>query len=363
VRTARVVLALALGTLLALAAAELVARGVTWLRHGTTGDRGGYGDVFLEHHPRLGWLGIPGRVVRHHTTELDVELAINAAGFRQAAPPPLQRTPGVRRVVLLGDSFVFGQGVDESERLGDLLARDVERCEAASLGLPGWGTDQALLAWSELDGAHRNADVVVLVYPLEHVLRNVASVRHGRPKPRFERKGGSLRLVGVPVPDWSDAPPQLGAGPTSPRTWLKRHSRLYALLAPRARAILRRLSDGPPRDPYPQYAQEAPAWQLTRALLGELDARVRARGARLAVLVVPEARHLAPGFPAAAQRVVLAACASLSIPALDLTSPLRAAREAGGDALYFPVDGHWTPAGHAVAARELERLLRDACLL
>ena len=59
-------------------------------------NRGGYSDVFLEHHPVLGWLGVPGRVARHHTTELDVEIAIGALGWRQADRPrsieSMQRT-------------------------------------------------------------------------------------------------------------------------------------------------------------------------------------------------------------------------------------------------------------------------------
>lgn len=38
------------------------------------------------------------------------------------------------------------------------------------------------------------------------------------------------------------------------------------------------------------------------------------------------------------------------IPVVDLLAPLRAR---SAEALYFPVDGHWTPLGHQVAAEEL----------
>ena len=352
-------LALGVAAPLALLAAEGLARGVTWLRHGVTGDRGGYDGALVEHHPRLGWLGVPGARVRHRTTEFDVELALDGVGLRHSAPLPAEVPDGARRLTLLGDSFVFGAGVREDERLGDRLAAAVPGLEVVSLGLPAWGTDQALLAWSELEGPHTASQLVVLAYGPEHVLRNAAAQRMGRAKPRFELRGETgeeLELVGVPVPPWSDAAAPRASSWGSPRLLLRRHSRLYALLAQALRAPA-----GAAEDPYPQYAADAPAWRLTRALLAELQARVDARGARLALVFVPEARHLAPGFGEAHRRAVLDACAALDLPALDLTPALRDA--SGEGPLYFPVDGHWTAAGHAVAATSLERFLSEVGML
>jgi hypothetical protein len=42
---------------------------------------------------------------------------------------------------------------------------------------------------------------------------------------------------------------------------------------------------------------------------------------------------------------------------------LRDAAEAGAGRLYFPVNIHWTAAGHAVAAREVARFLLSSGLL
>lgn len=53
-----------------------------------------------------------------------------------------------------------------------------------------------------------------------------------------------------------------------------------------------------------------------------------------------------------AQRVVDEFLDQEGVARLDL---LPAFREAPGDSLYFRVDSHWTPAGHALAAREILR--------
>jgi hypothetical protein len=53
-----------------------------------------------------------------------------------------------------------------------------------------------------------------------------------------------------------------------------------------------------------------------------------------------------------AQRVVNEFLGEKGVAALDL---LPAFRSVAGDSLYFRVDSHWTPAGHALAAREILR--------
>jgi hypothetical protein len=42
--------------------------------------------------------------------------------------------------------------------------------------------------------------------------------------------------------------------------------------------------------------------------------------------------------------------ASAGIPVVELLAPLRARRD---EALYYPLDGHWTRLGHEVVAAEL----------
>jgi hypothetical protein len=355
-------IALGLGVLLGLIASEGLVQVVWTAQHGTSTDRGGYSDRFLDHHERFGWLGLPGKHVRHRTTEFDIAIEINARGLRQATREP---EPGTRSICLLGDSFVFGQGVEEHERVGEQLEVLKPELRVHGLALPGIGTDQELLLYRELDGPHTEAEVVVLFYFLENVDRNTARTRHGLAKPWFELEDGALHLHGVPVPEFSAehkiAPAQTGAGARS-RAWLRRHSSLYHLL--RRHLIVR--SPGAlaqADDLYPDYAARGPAWQLTIGLLTALRDAAGERGAAFALVIVPERWHLDDDRARTHQEAVLEACAQLEVPALDLTQAFIESSADRGRRAYYPTDGHWNPGGHAIAARALLEFLEAQDLI
>lgn len=133
----------------------------------------------------------------------------------------MRRTPGLRRVLLFGDSFTPGDGVSDGLRYAELLETLLPDVEAYNYGLPGSGTDQQYLAWREhaRDVEH---DLVVCAVLVENIRRVTARYRLTRnfgelevlPKPYFELDpAGGLRLGHVPVPkrpvpaDGPGAPP------------------------------------------------------------------------------------------------------------------------------------------------------------
>jgi lysophospholipase L1-like esterase len=78
-----------------------------------------------------------------------------------------QRPTGWHRVVVLGDSFAFGLGVDESEtypaQLESMLRAAGRSAQVANLGVPGYHSGQEL-AWLERAGFALDPDLVVLLY-------------------------------------------------------------------------------------------------------------------------------------------------------------------------------------------------------
>jgi hypothetical protein len=99
--------------------------------------------------------------------------------------------------VVIGDSYTFGEGVNDDRTFAAGLERMVEHCEVLNLGVHGYGTDQQLLRL-ELDGLKYRPDIVLLGYYEDDVPRNRLSFRDYQ-KPHFSLVGGRLVLDNVPI--------------------------------------------------------------------------------------------------------------------------------------------------------------------
>ncbi|MEM7305734.1 MAG: GDSL-type esterase/lipase family protein [Planctomycetota bacterium] len=317
------------GMLLAVLAAggALGAAEVAW-RVFRTGDFGPTTNPrYVVHDEALGWRYVPGADVRHATSDFDVGIRINAEGYRDATPP----APGARPIVTLGDSMTFGWGVEEREAFPALL-EDATGVPVANLGVSGFGTDQQLLLFDR-DGARREPRAVVLTVCANDVEEVSRRRMYGRSKPF------------LPAGAWTDAPgwAELRARFEAPVPdgLLARYSELVRSLL-KAREARRQVPLGPPDV---ELGRERLA-----ALLEALAARTDpGSGTRLLVC----------GFEDPWLAAALAGRPGVRY--LDLGPALaEAAREAP---VRFESDNHWTPHGHAAAARAMAARLAAEGLL
>ncbi|MFA7294451.1 MAG: hypothetical protein WC060_03345 [Candidatus Omnitrophota bacterium] len=131
----------------------------------------------------LGWGYRPNASERQHTSDFDVVYAINSKGFRDKEVPE-SRFSGEFRMVALGESNVFGEGINYGERFTEIIENSLKNVEVINMGVWGFGADQSLLQL-ERDGIKFKADVVVLFVIRDFLERCKLYKRLESIKPRF----------------------------------------------------------------------------------------------------------------------------------------------------------------------------------
>lgn len=298
------------------------------------------GPGITRHDPQLGWSPRPLAQDWHETPEFRVPVRINSHGFRSDREYSYQPPPGVRRIVAVGDSFTFGHGVKADEAFPAVLERELPSTEVINLAVSGYGVDQQLLMLTHR-GVRYQPDVVLLGFYVPDIFRTDDLYHGPYAKPRFEvGSGGELVLTHVPVPELDGPPP--------PPQGMAR-SRLYRLLETKL-----------------EYRGFGDSWSLTEAILKRMDEETATAGARLVAAIIPtEPAVYGSGFDRWLQAQTTAKAAALlrrqGIEHLDLTPVLAAeAAQRPRERLYYPKDGHLTPAGHEVAGRAIVRHLSQA---
>lgn len=302
--------------------------------------------AFYAGDPYLGWRGRPNVHLRFYRPEFDTVVVHDASGWRQGDPPP--PADAARRVLVLGDSFTWGWGVGQGElftdRLQARLAPDVAIDARAAVA---FGTAQEYLVLQrELTAAH---DTVLLMFYLNDLDNNLDGGKGARPF--FEVVEGALVLRNSPA----------RVPPAEHEHFATRYSRAYAFLE-LAFATVKRRFRGEAGDErgYREAAavdfHDLPGYAVTAGLLAEIHRYATAHGARFVLVYIPQRSELDGEAPYPYVRAVHAMIDDIAgdagFPVVDLVPPFRAHTRAGRQ-LVYPVDAHWTPAGHEVAAEYL----------
>ena len=94
--------------------------------------------------PELGWVLLPNLdLVRANADGQTWRIETGPEGLRG---PVHWKPDASRRVLVAGDSFAFGQGVELEERFDRLLANRRPDTTFVNLSVMGYGTDQQILA-------------------------------------------------------------------------------------------------------------------------------------------------------------------------------------------------------------------------
>ncbi|MBZ0272312.1 SGNH/GDSL hydrolase family protein [bacterium] len=260
---------------------------------------------------------------------------INAGGFRDA-PVPIAKAPGEFRVVTLGDSCTFGDGVANWETYAHVLEERLdaqhgkERATVLNAGVPGY-TSYQIREYLERDLLAYKPDVVVVYVGFNDNI----------PPPSG-------------LPDRLIAAGGQGAGALREALHVSRAVQLVERLVDpiRRKIASRRYEDETPPD------GEERNFRVTMsdyvANLCAIKRLAGENGARTIVMTLPHAFDKVPER----NPVIRRAAGQCGIPLLDLWAILKEHQKAGED-LFNPDGGHPNAHGHAVIAGAILEKLRE----
>jgi hypothetical protein len=295
--------------------------------HGATASLGYEID---EWHPTRGWALKPNL--------RGPRLNSNSRGVRGVAEHGDTKAPGTTRIVVLGDSFTFGEDVGDDETYSARLQQSMPRTEVINLGVHGYGHDQMLVYLRE-EGIRYRPDVVVLGFLTGDMERNVLAFRDYA-KPRFVLRDGALALRNSRVPE-----------PAEMRARLARRPRLGDLLE--MLWLRYRWKSG---------AISEETREVTLAILDEMKAVTEAAGARPAFAYLPaygEIDRTDPGMTGP-ERFFFSHCRRRGIQSMYLRPYFLKAMK---DGAALKTTGHWGPQEHRIAAEGIRAYLVDKGLV
>jgi lysophospholipase L1-like esterase len=141
----------------------------------------------------VGWTLAPNAHRRYDKESQPYFVAINSKGLRDVEHA-YEKPAGVLRIVVIGDSFVFGAGgVEQRQRFSDILQASTRNTEVINMGVPAYGTDQEYLYVAN-EGLKYHPDIVLFCAYYNDFSESFSTLNpsNGRPKGYFSLSGDQL---------------------------------------------------------------------------------------------------------------------------------------------------------------------------
>jgi hypothetical protein len=305
----------------------------------------------------LGWTHKPNQQGLFYDRDFSIKVSINSQGLRDKEYA-FNRVEAKNRLLVLGDSFAWGFGVEHHEIFTEILEDNYPNWEIINASVSGYGTDQEFL-YLKHRGIHYQPDIVLLLFHLNDVYSNNSSEIYRHNKPRFQFVNNKLTLTNYPVPEPS-LKQRLDDYILGNTYFL---ARLYSIFKSQDR-VIGRANDDPlkilkiewrilrkqlmPRRVETDNDNIQADYGITKSLLLSLNDLVTQNEARLIVVSVPtEDENL--------RRFLTNTLQSAGIPYLPLDEAFSTIKEI----VTFEHDPHWNVLGHKVVAVAVENFLLD----
>ena len=311
-------------------------------------------NYFCRFDDEIGWRPLGNLSGQHQRHGFSVFVHQNQFGLRGPDTMRRGKTSASTRMLILGDSFVWGYGVDQDRVFTEPGVHQSEK-ELINFGVSGYGTDQEYLFYRR-DGALFEVDEVVLAFtPYNDVNNNLASEQYDKSKPYFTLSDHQLVLHTDHVRENKFQ---------SAVDWVWSHSRMVNILDKAYRSFqnwwLVRNAGGGVVSPHAGIlnaasvsSRDREGIQLTMRIIEDLRDTVLSNGARFSVVFIPYKPHILnsishnhPFVPLLAKR--------LEESKIDYYEPyFYFLHDEGANHLFNEYDNHFSPTGHALFGKIL----------
>lgn len=375
----------------------------------------GHHKLFNQYHPLLGWAHLPNITGTHVTAEYRISESFNSRGIR-GPEYSYHKSPNEYRVLILGDSFAEGYGVEFHELFSEVLKANLREAghryaEVINAAAGGYSTDQELLFFQS-EGKKYHPDLTILMFYANDVWSNNQPKYPRAYKPLFLIQDGKLMLTNVPVPP----PPYQhqhsyqnhndGHDISSfkrTKKWLLDNSHLYTFVSRRIKnvhylytlAIKLGLAEGARSVSAQTNAENVPipddfrvwkkrydrdirdAWKVTETLVKQLKEETMSIGSELLVFYIPPRAAIYHEVWGATKRrygmsdhewsiemdgnELEAICKRTNIyfvNPVELFKTRAEKLEMEGKHLFYIRDGHWNAEGHRLVGEILAKYVR-----
>lgn len=271
-----------------------------------------------------------------------VVMTVNQLGMRGGGyPVSIEKTPGVLRLLILGDSFTFGVGV----RDGDTFCREIERrlsgstvsgmgtAEVLNAGVQGYNTRDQVINLENRWLAALDPDVVLIVFYVNDAYSDSMILNNGEALGIYLRQPDGLAKVSRVY--------DLAQHKLQSRKQSKAVEEFYReQFFSNARTVLAN----------PQGLQMD--WTACRASLQRAAGLLKSRNKRFGLVIFPELYNLNSRYPFSdVHGLVKDTCGELGIPVLDLQDAFRGMD--AEDLWVHPSDHHPNERAHAIAGKAI----------
>ncbi|HXL87177.1 MAG TPA: hypothetical protein VN927_08190, partial [Gemmatimonadaceae bacterium] len=157
------------------------------------------GDHLFRSDAQTGWSNAPNLLTtRINAAGEEWSIRTDQNGQRLIAQDPRAR----RRILILGDSLSFGEGIDIKDRFDVKMLSSLPGARVINTGTMGYGTDQEYVAFRNWKHLLESGDTVLIVLNQSDYFDVLRRRFVGRAKPYFEKVDGSYVLRPPPIRLW-----------------------------------------------------------------------------------------------------------------------------------------------------------------